>query len=247
MIKINDINNKYGLNNCNRWATVNEIKNASERIKFGDKDMKTAAGIPLLFDGENIYVDNTDSHTIIFGNTGAKKSRLLAMPLIHILAQGDESLIIADPKGELYERTSPYLNKNGYDISCINLRDIGLGQVWNPLTNMYNLYKTNKDKGMEMASDFVSLLIDNGNDKTTTVAYDNFWDSMSGQLILANLQLLFETGLKEEINIFYQYINYILLIKIYSIISHNSDFEINTLHKVMGQNYLEKSNRNSSM
>ena len=73
---------KYGkyINNNQetRWATVEEIQNAGEYINLSDEDYHTA-GLPLLSNGKEAYVDDKDTHTLIFGATGSKKTRLFCM------------------------------------------------------------------------------------------------------------------------------------------------------------------------
>ena len=89
-----------------RWATNDEIKNSSTHIDI--KSPKYAcAGLPLLSDGKTAYVDGKDTHTIIFGATGSKKTRLFCMPMLNMFAKAGESFIATDPKGELYEKYWP--------------------------------------------------------------------------------------------------------------------------------------------
>ena len=45
------------------------------------------------------------------------------MPLVYILGAAKESMIISDPKAEIYHRTSGYLKNEGYEIRVINLRE----------------------------------------------------------------------------------------------------------------------------
>lgn len=67
---------KYINKNTNRFATEEEI------ISFCKPNNKCSkihyAGIPIYYDGENLYVDNSDAHYIGDGQTGSKKvERLL--------------------------------------------------------------------------------------------------------------------------------------------------------------------------
>lgn len=55
--------------------------------------------MPVLSDGERFYVDNTDTHSLIFGSTGSKKTRLFCMPMLDIFCRVGESFIVTDPKG----------------------------------------------------------------------------------------------------------------------------------------------------
>ncbi len=102
---------------------------ASKKIKFNSQD----GGVPVGINDDLVLVDSSDSHTMVLGTTGSKKSRLIIMPTVRILADAGESMIVSDPKSEIYERTSGYLKQKGYNISVINLRDPSIGNSWNPL------------------------------------------------------------------------------------------------------------------
>ena len=114
------------------------------------------AGVPLAYDNvtRDLYVDYTDAHSLIIGSTGSKKTRLIAMPTIKILSEKGESMIISDPKAELYERTAETLRAKGYRIYTINLRAVEYGQQWNPLYIPYQFYlKGEIDRACEFAYD----------------------------------------------------------------------------------------------
>ena len=55
-------------------------------------------------------------HTLTVGSTRSGKTRCFVLPSIGILGLALESMIISDPKGELYEYTSPFLRSLGYDV-----------------------------------------------------------------------------------------------------------------------------------
>ena len=74
----------------------------------GEKPWESGqAGIPLAWNEKDstVAVDHTDSHTLVIGPTGSKKSRLVCMPLVRILGSSGESMIISDPKAEIYYRS----------------------------------------------------------------------------------------------------------------------------------------------
>lgn len=147
-------------------------------------------GIPISFDKEKeiVYIDQTDKHSIAIGQTGSKKSRLLAMPLVRILGTAEESMIISDPKAEIYYRTCGYLSEKGYEIKVINLREPKQGHAWNPLALPYNFYKEgNIDRAYEFANDIaVNLTTIDKSQK------DAFWDNSAGTLFLGLILLLFK-------------------------------------------------------
>lgn len=72
---------------------------------------------------QGAYVVSGDEHSLVFGLTGAGKSRRLYLPTIGVIGLARrESLIISDIKGELYQHTAAWLQRQGYQIRRIDLR-----------------------------------------------------------------------------------------------------------------------------
>ena len=91
---------------------------------------------------------------MIIGTTGSGKTRRLVLPLIKILAKKGESIIVTDPKGELYDHNANFLRDKGYNVIVLNLRNPQQGNAWNPLQMPYKLYKgSNPDKATELLDD----------------------------------------------------------------------------------------------
>lgn len=180
-----------------RWATIDEMQSAGTYIDLSSEDYP-AAGLPLLSDGKTAYVDDQDTHSLIFGATGSKKTRLFCMPLINMLAKAGESFIVTDPKGELYARTSGLAKAKGYNTVVLNFRDIGCGDMWNPLALPYEMYHSgDKETGIAMLNDFISTIAEPQRANTK----DIFWPEMAASFALANLLLLMECATPEEANI----------------------------------------------
>lgn len=153
-------------------------------------------GIPLLVKDGKVYVDGTDSHTIIFGATGSKKTRMFAMPSIGIFARSGESFIVTDPKGELYQRTAGEVAEKGYQICCLNLRNLRAGVTWNPLHIPYEFYHNGKQaKALEMITEFAGMVI--GQNSTQ----EQFWISTSIDVLVGFIVILFERATEEECNL----------------------------------------------
>ncbi len=189
---------KYqNINQETRWATTEEIKRSSTYINLHD-DTYPGAGIPLMSNGHEAYVDNLDTHTLIFGATGSKKTRLFCMPILNYFVKAGESFVATDPKGELYARTSGIAKAHGYNTVVLNFRDIGNGDMWNPLLLPYELYHNGKqDEAVAMLNDFVRTIASPQLKNTKDV----FWPEMASSLALANLLLLMEAASKEEVNV----------------------------------------------
>ena len=198
MIQAN-INEYTPLKSGSRWSDIDEIKSSTTRINIVSNDCP-GGGFPLISDGRIAWVDNTDTHTLILGSTGSMKTRRGGMPLINIMAMAGESMVITDPKGELYENTSGLVAKCGHSIFVLNLRDYFKSDFWNPFDIPYSLYHSNhtkRDKAMEMLNDFLSAIAE----PHRKGAKDPYFSELSYQLAFANVLLFIETAAKEEANI----------------------------------------------
>ncbi len=81
-------------------------------------------------------------HTMIIGSTGSGKTTRYVNPTIQILARTKTkpSLVISDPKGELYNLHAKMLMEQGYEIKVLDLRNPYASARWNPLDRAYRLY-----------------------------------------------------------------------------------------------------------
>lgn len=83
------------------------------------------------------------AHTLIIGTTGSGKTTTFINPTIQILAntRNQPSMLVTDPKGELYALHAKSLIKRGYDVKVLDLRNPYCSIRWNPLEKPYMLYQ----------------------------------------------------------------------------------------------------------
>lgn len=60
-------------------------------------------------------------HKFVCGSTGMRKSRSVSIPDIMQAIKRQESVVVADPKGELYQITSKLAEKHGHEVKVFNL------------------------------------------------------------------------------------------------------------------------------
>jgi DNA helicase HerA-like ATPase len=114
-----------------------------------------AAGFPLCYDKKKnlAYVDNGEAHSLVIGATGSGKTTMVINPLVNFLAKKGESMVITDPKGEIYEKNGEMLKDKGYEVIVVNFRDPKNGSCWNPYSLPYKYYKEgNTDKILPFVS-----------------------------------------------------------------------------------------------
>ncbi len=180
-----------------RWAKAKEIQEELSRVEINMKSTK-AAGIPILLNEHEMWVDNGEYHSLVIGATGSGKTQTVVLPMVHSLAKAKESMIITDPKGEIYEKTSNMLRARGYQILLLNFRDPQNGNAWNPMAMPYQMYKSgNQDKAIELLDDLaLNILYDDSNKNA-----DPFWEKTSADYFSGVALGLFEDAKEDEINI----------------------------------------------
>ncbi|WDV44086.1 type IV secretory system conjugative DNA transfer family protein [Clostridiaceae bacterium M8S5] len=72
---------------------------------------------------ERVYYIDDDTHTLCIGATRSGKSRCIVLETIGILALSGESIIISDPKSELYNYTAPFLRNLGYEVKALDFKN----------------------------------------------------------------------------------------------------------------------------
>jgi type IV secretion system protein VirD4 len=185
--------------NISRWADPEEIKGAASTTCVDiESGIAPSGGIPIISDGRTAWVDGSDTHTLVMGSTGSKKTRLFGMPLINILAMAGESFIATDPKGELYKRTSGLAAAKGYKVHVLNFRDLRLSDCWNPLALPHELYRKGKiDESISMINDFIAAVAEpiRRNNR------DPYWGIMASSQSLAAMLFFIATASLQEASI----------------------------------------------
>ncbi len=84
-----------------------------------------------------------ENHVGVIAATRLGKTTSYVLPTILSFARKKvkRSMIIADPKGELYRNTASELEKQGYRVILLNFRDYKHSDFWNPLTPIYRAYQ----------------------------------------------------------------------------------------------------------
>ena len=86
--------------------------------------------------GKSVEIVMTEQlHALIVGTTGSGKTTGFVDQNIAVLShcQTKPSLVITDPKKELYEKHGKQLEKEGYKISVLDLREPYSSEKWNPM------------------------------------------------------------------------------------------------------------------
>ena len=121
------------------WLTTKRLKKLKEFTVTtweGVKDKDDEIVIGAEKKGKSVEIISTSAlHALIVGTTGSGKTTGFVDQNIAILgrSKGKPSMIIADPKKELYEKHAKQLESEGYIISTLDLREPYSSARWNPM------------------------------------------------------------------------------------------------------------------
>lgn len=152
------------------WMTDKEMKCILE-VTSPEK----AAGIILgQRNGKVICLpDDTrlNKHIAVFGASGTMKSRAVVRNYCFQAIRRGESVVITDPKSELYNDTAELFRMYGYQVKVFNLVDPSHGDSWNCMSDL---------KGDTlMAQVLTDVIITN----TSGERGDRFWDTGEANLL----------------------------------------------------------------
>lgn len=121
------------------WLTTKRLRKMKEFTvttwdKQGENDDEIVIGAEKK--GKAVEIISTSQlHALIVGTTGSGKTTGFVDQNIAVLgrSKGKPSMLIADPKKELYEKHAEQLKSEGYTISTLDLREPYSSERWNPM------------------------------------------------------------------------------------------------------------------
>ena len=135
-----------------RWMNSAEKQKNFKAYQYTDLKTVEKDGVPVMAElnkksNNETVLFNSPCHSIIIGATGSGKTTTFVSPMVQILASTNagSSMVLTDPKGELFSLHSAYLKERGYDVKVIDLRDTYSSYRWNPLDSIWDNYQKYAD------------------------------------------------------------------------------------------------------
>ena len=162
--------NKHGTYGTADWMSEKEMKSVLE-VSTPEK----ATGMILgERKGQLICLPEDtrlNRHTAVFGASGTMKSRAVVRNALFSAIRRGESVLISDPKSEMYNETSELFRKNGYEVKVLNLVDPLHSDSWNCMSDL--------GEDTLMAQVLTNVIIGN----TSSGKGDHFWDNGEANLL----------------------------------------------------------------
>lgn len=129
---------------------------------------------------EHIYFLPDDTHTLTIGATRSGKTRTLVIQSVCLLGLAGESLVISDPKAEIYEYTGEFLTKLGYEVICLDFKTPEKSSRYNLLQPIIDAVNRGDMEKAEMyAWDITNILVGDN------VSNEKIWENGEKSTIAA--------------------------------------------------------------
>lgn len=167
-----------------RWTTNEEIKQQYDEIPDKNKTFKGYGGTIVSRMGDKLYIDKSPVNNLIIGTTRSGKGEMFVLPTIDVYSRARKkaSLVINDPKAELYKSSKRTLKARGYDVYLLNFDDPLHSMGFNPLDMIVRLAVEGDYENAELLAQAFSFSIFNPDEPTNT---DRFWSDASSSLLAA--------------------------------------------------------------
>lgn len=180
---------------CARWTTTKEIRKQYRSIPDRDKPFPGYGGTIVSRIGKNLYIDPDLTNNLCIGITRSGKGEMYVIPSIDVYSRAEikTSMVVLDPKTELYKTSKKTLEERGYEVYLLSLVDPEHSMGFNPLDQVISLYAAGDYANAELLVQTFCYSIFNP-DKP--INGDTFWQdsptSLLSALVIAVIEDVFE-------------------------------------------------------
>lgn len=188
-----------------RKVEINKIKKRKD-LSLSDKQKQIERAKELYADESNIIYTQTEkicmfnyelnNNVMIIGGSGSGKTRGYVLPNILQCTKNPNSpsIVVTDPKGEILSKVGHHLERNGYVIKVLNLKEQNRSFCFNPFAYVM------EERFEEQISALITSIFDSRSGKDEVSSQDPFWEDMAKVLLKAIFYVVYECYPKEEQN-----------------------------------------------
>lgn len=183
-------NFNVGQKGTSRWTTIEEIKQQYKEIDEKNTRYPGKGGFIVSRMKDKIYIDDSPTNNLIIGMTRSGKGEMEVFPSIDVYSRAEiqSSIIVCDPKIELYKSSKKTLEERGYDVYLLNLDDTLHSMGYNPLALIIELHKQKNYASAELLAQTFSFSIFNPEQSTgDNKFFDDNASSLLSALIIAHI------------------------------------------------------------
>lgn len=144
-----------------RLLTLKETKQLCKEVPDRSESFKGIGGIPFSHFENKLYIDTDTVNTCFVGTSRSGKGQMAVFSLIDNLSRAEikSSMILNDPKTELFTASKETLEKRGYDVLAYNVLDPLSSMSDNPLSLIIKYWKRGDiDTATELTNTFTHTI-----------------------------------------------------------------------------------------
>lgn len=194
----------YGQRGDSRFTTIKEIQDQYTNIPEKEDKFEGVGGIPISHYKDKYYIDTDTVNSCILGVSRSGKGEIIITPMIDILSRAKEksSMIINDPKGELFAASKKTLEKRGYDVQVLNIQDPIQSMSYNPLQLVIDAWlQGDKQEAAKRANSITYTLYNDPNAGENKFFNDTAQDTVTA-IILALVEYCVNHDCPENITMY---------------------------------------------
>lgn len=172
-----------------RFTTFKEIKDQYRDVPDKAERYKGGGGVPIARYKNRLFIDDSPVNNLIIGTTRSGKGETFVFSTIDIYSRAEKqaSMILNDPKGELYSASKETLEGLGYHVEVLNLMNPNQSMSYNLLQLTIDaFFEGNYSLAQQYARSVAFMLYYDPKSK------DPFWSNSSTDLCTALILALCE-------------------------------------------------------
>ncbi len=206
LVRISFKDNNVGQKGSARWTELSEIQAQYKEVFETEVRFWGGGGVPVCRYENKLYIDDSPVNNLIIGITRSGKGEIFVFPMIDLYsrAENQASIIVTDPKLELFASSKATLEARGYEVHIINLVEPLKSAGYNPLTLIVEAYKKGEYSTVEMLCNTFATSIfstDNPGDDSAQF-FANASIGVTSALILALIEEKQKQNKLDEVNMF---------------------------------------------
>lgn len=155
--KFNELS--FGQIGDSRLTTIEEIQEQYIEIPDRETSFDGVGGVPVTHYKKSYYIDRDTVNTAFIGTSRSGKGEMFVFPMIDNLSRSKEksSMVINDPKGELFAASKETLEARGFQVEVLNIAEPEQGMSYNLLNLIMDAWNQGDKPLAQMLTDQLSF------------------------------------------------------------------------------------------
>nr|WP_079529935.1 MULTISPECIES: type IV secretory system conjugative DNA transfer family protein [Halobacillus] len=186
-----------------RFATRKEIKQQYKAIPDRGQTYPGQGGPVLARKKNRAYIDPSSVNNLIIGTTRSGKGQTYVIPTIDAYSRAEDqpSLVINDPKGELFASSRKTLENRGYEVEVLNLMNPMQSMSFNLLELVKQSYQDGDYSTAQTLCETITHMLYH-NPQAKEPMWDDSAKSLVNAMILAITEKSITEGTEEKITMY---------------------------------------------